>query len=100
NHVARWDGHSWSPLGQGVHTPGDSDTNVSALAIWKNDLVVAGNFSATTEISGTDTFVRNIARWDGSTWHQLGPSASPGLDNTVSAVAVYSETLYAGGWFL
>ena len=61
NHIAKWDGSSWSALGQGV------DGMVHALVFDSTgNLYVGGNF---TEAGGLD----NIAKWgDGSSWSALG----------------------------
>src|SRR5207244_13644299 len=40
NHIARWDGRAWSPLGSGL------DGAASSLAISGEQLFVAGNFSS------------------------------------------------------
>ena len=61
NHVARWNGTSWSPMGSGL------DGLVMALLTLPNgDVVAGGNFS-----TAGGTWVQHIARWDGSTWSPM-----------------------------
>ena len=40
NHIASWDGASWSPLGEGVNG------KVNALIVYNGNLVVAGEFTS------------------------------------------------------
>lgn len=93
NHVARWDGARWSPLGAGTDGP------VDALAVYDDGdgpaLIAGGGFTTAGGVSAI-----NIARWDGTAWSPLGP----GLDGAVSALAVLrnelgAQELYAAGGF-
>ncbi len=95
DHVARWDGASWSPVG------GLSDgTNgfVQALAVFDDGhgaaLYVGGDFTVAGE-----TAASRIARWDGSEWSPLGA----GVDDTVFALTAFDDgngpALYLGGDF-
>jgi hypothetical protein len=85
--VARWDGSSWSALGNQLNMGG-------AVEIGKNGEVYAtGMFFIPPDSNG---FTQYIARWDGSTWHPLGQ----GVDNFVNALAVDPDgNLYATGDF-
>lgn len=84
NHIARWDGTSWYPLGEGVNG------NVRALAEFNGNLVAAGEFTTAGGMA-----VNFIAQWDGFSWNnQLG-----GVGSTVTSLAVIGNTLYAGGYF-
>ncbi|MFN8469804.1 MAG: PxKF domain-containing protein [Caldilineaceae bacterium] len=62
NHVAKWDGSTWSPLGSGT------DGNVSALAFGGGDLYVGGTFF---NAGGKTSYY--IARWKGTIEPQLTP---------------------------
>jgi PKD repeat protein len=86
NHIAMWNGSSWSILGNGMDGP------VLALAVDRaGNLYAGGEFSTAGGVSAN-----NIAQWDGSSWSPLGS----GMDNNVLALAVDgSGTLYAGGAF-
>ena len=100
NRIAKWDGSSWSPLGNGI---GDV---VEALAVFDEDgdgpglpaLFAGGSF--TTAGGGVAS---HVARWDGSAWSPVGG----GMDGNVWALTVFDgdgdgpnpPALYAGGEF-
>jgi hypothetical protein len=85
--VARWDGQSWSAMGQGVAGM------VWALAELPNGDIVAGG----TEASVGSSAQSGIAFWNGSQWLPLGG----GKRGTVSCMQVTSEgDLYVGWSFV
>lgn len=84
NHVARWDGVQWQPLGAGT------DGDVRALLVHDDDLYAGGFF---TEAGGQT--VNHIARWDGEQWHPV----SGGFNNAVMTMTEYDGTIAAGGLF-
>ena len=86
HNIARWDGHVWSPLGEGV------DGGIYALALdQQENLYVAGNF---TRAGGQPA--NYIARWDGSQWHALGS----GLNDKARAIAIDAAGhVYVAGEF-
>ncbi len=100
-HIARWDGASWSPVGDGLE-----DGIVFSLAVFDDGrgggpaLYAGGTF----ETSGGEQ-VRRVARWDGASWSEVGggvaggPTTKPG----VYALTVFDDgsgpALYAGGTF-
>lgn len=94
--IARWDGTAWSALGKGVggRTGTISALHVNALTLMPGGGLVAGGVF--TDASGVA--VRNIARWDGTTWTAVGPTTGDGFD-TVTAVAVARGEIYAVGQF-
>ncbi|MFO1476721.1 MAG: immunoglobulin domain-containing protein [Verrucomicrobiota bacterium] len=83
NNVARWNGTSWSALGQGV------DGRVHTLAASENTLFVGGEF-----VGVTGGPVSWIAQWDGS-WSSLGS----GMDYAVYSLALSGNQLFVGGGF-
>jgi hypothetical protein len=95
DYIARWDGNSWSSVGQA----GGSGTNggVGDMAVYDGDLIVAGEF---TEVNvGAAIPANRIARWDGSAWSPIGSAGGNGLNGGVGALAVSGSELYAGGFF-
>jgi len=86
NHVARWDGSSWSPLGSGTNN------TVNTLLSQGTALYAGGSFTA-----AGGTTVNYLAKWDGSAWSPVG---SGGMDNLVYALAGDGTNIYAGGSFL
>lgn len=92
NHIAKWDGSSWSVLGNGL------DGTVDALAISGSDVYAAGAFTYVCGNSTCDnntTRVNHLAKWNGSSWSAVGN----GTDAEVYALAVSGSDVYAGGTF-
>jgi trimeric autotransporter adhesin len=93
--IARWDGTAWSELGpSGVGISG----TVHALASFDDGsgsaLYAAGSFASAGGVSASC-----IARWNGTTWSQVGG----GLNLRVWTLTVFDDgsgpALYAGGEF-
>jgi trimeric autotransporter adhesin len=89
NHVARWNGTSWSALGTGMGGA-FGGTDVRALAVVGGDLYAGGSFTSAGGVSAS-----NIAKWDGIAWTPLGS----GTNNLVYALTVVGTDLYVGGEF-
>jgi hypothetical protein len=88
NHIAMWDGSSWSPLGSGLDGP------VSALVLRGDGKLYAGGLFTTAG----GVIANRIARWDGSSWSALGDG--DGMSSSVWAlVPDRGGNLYAGGNF-
>lgn len=85
NNIAKWNGETWSPLGEGI------DGMVSSLCVYKDELYAGGTFS----MAG-NRIIKNIAKWNGSSWTPL----QTGLDLDARAMIVYKGELYVGGSFL
>lgn len=94
-HVAKWTGSSWVPLGVGPDGP------VHALEVFDG---VGAASSARLYAIGSFSFAggttaRNIASWDGSGWSPLGS----GLSSAGFAMTVHDDgngaRLYVGGNF-
>jgi trimeric autotransporter adhesin len=91
---ARWDGAGWSAVGTGAFTG-----EINGLAVFDDGngpaLYVAGGFSSVGGVAA-----KNIARWDGTGWSELGA----GTLGTVSALTVFDDgggpALVAGGYFV
>ncbi len=88
--IARWDGSSWSALGQGV------SGSVFALTVDAGDtLYVGGDFK-----HAGATPANGIARWDGQAWSALGSGVSGGTSPGVLTLGFDPMgNLYAGGDF-
>lgn len=94
--IVRWDGRAWRDLGQ-------ASFEVSALAILNGQLYAAGDFN---QIGASN--VRDLARYDGTRWLQVGSGVGPqrdlGFGGELSdgrfySLAVVGNTLYVGGDF-
>ena len=95
NNIAKWDGNSWSPLGNGIDLPAE------ALAVAKDgSLFAVGLFKELEEspiVLGE--FRRSIvARWDGAKWVSLGKSPLPPLARANALLVDNEGTLYLAGW--
>ncbi len=86
-HLARWTAAS----GWASFLPADAalDGRVFALAVFENDLIVAGAFH-----NGGATQLHHVGRWDGTTWHAMGD----GIPADVHALCLFGGNLYADGW--
>jgi hypothetical protein len=93
NRIVRWDGESWSSLGNGA------SGSVRAAAVFDDGtgpaLYVGGVFPSMDDVPGTG----RIARWDGESWSSVGG----GMNSSIFTLAVYDDgngpALYAGGVF-
>ena len=84
NHIAKWDGSSWSQLGSGMNG------SVYTLASYSGSLYAGGWF---TEAGGSSAV--RIAKWDGSSWTAMGQ----GANTLVSSMCVYQSRLIVAGSF-
>jgi hypothetical protein len=100
NHDVRWDGTHFSTLGAVAN--GILGYPVNALAVFDDGhgpaLYVGGNFDNAGGLPA-----KRVAKWDGSTWSDVGGGLDGGLLNTVTALAAFDDgsgsALYAGGNF-
>jgi hypothetical protein len=91
NRIARWDGSNWSDVDGGV---GEGMASVHALACDNNgNLYIGGAFTA---VGGVSVPAKAIAKWDGSSWSEIGL----GIDGTVYGLAFdnANSKLYAAGF--
>jgi len=89
DHIMRWDGEAWYPLGSGC------DGKVKSIRVINDQLIVAGWFTY------ADTVLANgLARWDGVRWHRVQevPNFYIGDGpNQLEDVNWYQDTWYIGG---
>jgi hypothetical protein len=96
SNIARWNGTSWSALGDGI-SAGPSDASVNALLVMPNgDLIVGGWFTSAGGVNAN-----GIARWDGSSWSALGEGVTGGSVFTIvhSLALLPNGDLVASGRF-
>lgn len=84
NNIAKWNGTSWSALGEGV------DGWIQALTFVGEDLYAGGRFWNAGGLRAD-----NIAKWNGTTWSPLGG----GTSQTVYALATDGTSLFVAGDF-
>lgn len=90
-HLGRWDGSTWKSCG--TNSSNTSNAQFKALAVYKGDLYVAGNF---TKIGGVN--VNRIAKWNGTSWSAVGTGVTGSIE-IIDAMIVYNDELYVGGEF-
>jgi trimeric autotransporter adhesin len=88
NHIARWDGSTWSALRSGM------DRTVFTIAVSEamGELFAGGVFTQADGVDGT----RLLARWNGASWAAVGGGIT-GL--SVNAIAISGTDIYVGGVF-
>jgi hypothetical protein len=96
NRIAKWDGSTWSALGDGIQTPGGVVRAIGAFADDSgNALFVGGSFD-----SAGGVLVSDAAKWNGTSWSTLRGHGTNDAVEVLSVVQVGTETsLYAGGEF-
>lgn len=85
NHVAKWNGTTWEPVGEGV------EDDVLALAFINGALYAGGRFVNTA----SGAAVNYIARWDGTAWVSLGDGVTlvnpPAADTPPSVRRLFTQ---------
>lgn len=85
NNIAKWDGTTFSPIGEGVNG------SVNAITYVGNDLYIGGNFTQ----SGSAN-VSRIAKWNGTAFQQVKNGIDDGFVNVLVAKGTQ---LLVGGSF-
>jgi hypothetical protein len=96
NNVARWDGSTWSSLGDGIWSGHSWDTVNALAADNRGNVFAGGNFTMAGGINAV-----NIARWNGDTWSPVGGGIQSSRNSTswVSSMLVDGQNIYTGGEF-
>ncbi len=63
------------------------------MIVYKNELYVAGKLQ---RIGGK--YVKNIAKWDGVSWSDVGGGCGEAV-NGINSLAIFNDELYVGGFF-
>jgi hypothetical protein len=108
NRIARWDGAQWSDVAGGVSIGVGAE--VHSLCVYDEDgegpagsvLIVGGQFAQ----AGSSP-AKNLARWDGAEWSEVGGGIGPDDYDNVRALAVLDDDgagarpagLFVGGSF-
>jgi hypothetical protein len=89
NNIARWDGSTWHPLGDGLDDAG------YALTVLGGKLYVGGNFNLADRVRAN-----HLACWDPATSTWSGVGNSPRYDDEIKALAAINDRwLVIGGTF-
>ena len=92
NHIAKWDGNSWSAVGGGTN---GVSSDIKALAVYGTELYAGGYFKYT----GTGLSANYVTKWNGSSWSALSGPGTNGMTDRVFAIAVKGNDVYVGGNF-
>lgn len=92
--IAQWNGATWAAVGGGV-TAAHGSPAIRAILVNGSDVYVGGDIRAVGAVS-----VTNIARWDGSSWSDLGGGLSRGPNSSsVEALSSTGSEIFAAGFF-
>lgn len=94
SNIARWDGTTWTALGGGVDGPVYTLLEFAEPGENRPSLFAGGNFDA----AGASP-AGNIARWDGTSWSQLGLGTNSAIRHLAAFDDGRGPALYAGGFF-
>lgn len=99
NHIARWDGLAWEPLGAGLGSSCSDWRTVGTLVVHEGLLIAGGSFVE----AGCHT-VNGLAQWDGAGWTGVGGGVgrAPGYQGDcarVNVLASFEGDLIVGGSF-
>jgi trimeric autotransporter adhesin len=98
DHVARWNGTSWSALGSNEAGEGALNGDVLVSAAIDGDLHIGGSFGDAGGVTAAD----HLARWTGAEWVAVGvdPITGEGVFNgAVKTLTSFGDQLYVGGEF-
>jgi len=105
-YLAKWDGTSWSGLGDDGAGGSSINSIVTAIAIDGNNVYVGGAFTNVKNGLTTLTEADYVAKWDTLTgnWSALGNNGSgngalAGGIEVVQAIAILGSSVYVGGTF-
>jgi hypothetical protein len=93
NHIAKWNGTSWSALGTGLVGTSSAAT-VIGMAVSGNNVYVTGNFTNAGGIMAT-----NVAVWNGTNWSALGSGTASSISSIGYCAAASGNDVYIGGNF-
>lgn len=84
NHIARWNGASWSALGQGLTDGPNNGERVAGIAIDNSNRVyVAGDIGTAVNANGSSV-AGPLVYWEGGQWRSLAPMVPPFLVNDLA----------------
>ncbi len=83
-HIARWNGSSWSALGQGLTPNTRGGERVAGIVIDNaNRIYVAGAIATAVNANGTSVN-GPVVYWDGAQWRRIATAATPFIINALA----------------
>jgi hypothetical protein len=95
NGIARWNGSTWTALGNGLTSNGSSLVAVGSLRAIHDGAATARLYVAGQFDLADGAAANGLARWDGTNWTGLGTSL-PGQSTFVKAVELFDRGTGAG----
>jgi hypothetical protein len=92
--IARWDGFSWRPVGGGIQGGSGVYELTAFPETGANVLYAAGSFTSAGGIA-----LMNVARWDGTSWSEVGGGVHGSVTAAQVVVELDSKALVLGGGF-
>ncbi len=87
-----WNTSGYAYLGQGITQAGVNGFGILGAAVAPDDtLYVTGDFAGTSQ-NGSAVTLTNLARWNGSSWEEVGNGLSGGIGYDISFVANASSS--------
>ena len=95
NHIAKWNGDDWFPIGNGVGDNIGVSSSVNAIAFFENTVILGGSFSGAQNVS-----VGYAVRWDGKRWIPFFNGSQYGFNDPIHAICIDNyDNIYFGGEF-
>jgi trimeric autotransporter adhesin len=92
--IVSWDGNAFQAMPANAPPPGGGlAAGVYSIAVYDGALIAGGMF---TQISGTTTPVKRVAKWTGAAWQQIADGIDGTSNTAVLALATFAGDLYAG----
>lgn len=100
--IARWTGTTWETIGGGLHGSA-GPAEVEGIAFVGTDMYVAGHIVAAGPTESA-VLVADVARWDGTSWHDVGGGAHRDrgiglITQNVRRVVAVGGLVYISGMF-
>ncbi len=97
--LAAWNGQEWRPIGN-VRLADNWPPQIRAATTFNGQLVIAGSFDFVDGVA-----VKNVARFDGESWHEMGDFSHNGTMRPITYGAQLIEyqhrlLLSSGFWFV
>jgi hypothetical protein len=95
NYVAKFDGVSWQPVGDITNYFGNYvPAQVTSVEVYNNEVYLGGYW-----LDASLTTSRNIAKFNGNNWENVGTGIRQGGVNGVWCLQEFNNKLYIGGRF-
>lgn len=100
-YIAKWDGASWSALGNNGSGGPSLNSNITALDVSGSNVYVGGYFTNVNNGGVVIPEADYVAKWDGANWSALGGAGDGALTagSYIYSLAVNGSNVFIGGHF-